>query len=103
MNPTFVDMNTDLELIHRLVYLAHGQLLVLDKGGRPVKSFTDLYASGVGVKLSMYYWQEVISSAKSFCIGAVSGNNQFMQDLTREEFKTITNSRFIYADGPYSC
>ena len=102
MSPTHVDMNIDLESVFRIVYLTHGQLIVLDKSGKPVESFNNLYASGIGAKLSQYYWQKVIAAAKYFCIASVIGN-PFTQELSRSEFEKTTNSRFIFADGPLAC
>ena len=99
MDPKAVDIGIEMERVSSVMLLLNGQLLVQDKHGFALPLLSALYVNGVGAKLSQHFWQEVISSADRWVIGSTDKDGWF-KDLTKEQFKAVTHTRFIYADGP---
>lgn len=99
-----IDPRSDIiPLVHQLILSTKGPLLVLDKDGKPVEYFNELFSNGIGSKETKYYWTELIKQAKCFAISTLDGCQGVVVNLTKEEFKTITNARQVFSDAPWSC
>jgi hypothetical protein len=96
---TTKDAEDEMNRVNSVMLLLSGQLIIEDANGETLPLLSSLYAEGVGAKASQHYWQEIISSAKRWVVGSTKDGGWF-KDLTRQEFESITHTRFIYADGP---
>ena len=103
MDSTFIDLNSELQNVHKVIYLTTGGMIILDKKDRPVRLLSSLLAEGPNSKLQQYFWAEAVAAATLFAIGSASFESAWLHPLTRVEFEAITNSRFIIADGPLDC